>query len=361
MSTTHAAIATTSLGVVDIIQLPTPEPGNDEVLVRVEYSSVIPFDTYISDKAYYVSSFPLTLGLNAAGTVAKVGPNVSGLKPGDRVATFARADEALGKSMQEFALLSKYSVAKVPDNVGLPEAATVPDNFITAYFTLFDSLRLPIPASLPSTNPPPEKETSFLIYGAGSTAGQFMIQILHLAGYKSIFATASPRHHEYLRSLGASDLFDYADHELSSKILSANKGKPIKYVVDCISAESTLKQIAPVVAERSLVGLLLPIKEGSSLTTSGEMWLVLPDEKNPFAKGVECIGVKTFTYQNNEFMKENLMPRIVPELLEKGLIKPNRVRLLEEGSLKERAEVALDLLRHNKISGEKVILKVSTL
>jgi len=57
-------------------------------------------------------------------------------------------------------------------------------------------------------------------------------------------------------------------------------------------------------------------------------------------------------------MKENLMPRIVPELLKKGLIQPNRVRLLEKGSLKDRAAEALDLLRNNKISGEKVVVKV---
>lgn len=52
------------------------------------------------------------------------------------------------------------------------------------------------------------------------------------------------------------------------------------------------------------------------------------------------------------------MPKILPELLEKGVIQPNRVKLLDQGSFLERVGVGLDLLRNNKISGEKVVVKV---
>ena len=55
---------------------------------------------------------------------------------------------------------------------------------------------------------------------------------------------------------------------------------------------------------------------------------------------------------------ENLMPRIVPELLEKKLVQANKIRVLDEGTLKERVDVGLDLLRGNKISGEKVIVQI---
>lgn len=54
------------------------------------------------------------------------------------------------------------------------------------------------------------------------------------------------------------------------------------------------------------------------------------------------------------------MPKILPSLLESGLIRPSRVRLLDEGSFKERVSIGLDLLRNNKISGEKVVVKVTT-
>lgn len=61
-------------------------------------------------------------------------------------------------------------------------------------------------------------------------------------------------------------------------------------------------------------------------------------------------------------MRLNLMPKILPSLLESGIIQPNRIRLLDESvheTLQGRVEVGLDLLRKNKISGEKVVVKVA--
>ena len=87
-SETHNAIVTTSPGVVKLVQLPTPNPTEDEVLIRVEYSSVIAFDTYTVDKGYAVPTYPVPLGFNAAGTVAKLGSNVNGLQVGDRASSF---------------------------------------------------------------------------------------------------------------------------------------------------------------------------------------------------------------------------------------------------------------------------------
>lgn len=53
------------------------------------------------------------------------------------------------------------------------------------------------------------------------------------------------------------------------------------------------------------------------------------------------------------------MPNILPKLLVSGIIQPNRVHLLEKGTLKERVAIGLDLLRNNKISGEKVVVKMT--
>lgn len=82
------------------------------------------------------------------------------------------------------------------------------------------------------------------------------------------------------------------------------------------------------------------------------------DEMNPFPKTTKVIGVRTFTYQTNEYLKEHLMPKILPALLASGLIQPNRVQLLKEGTLKERVEKGLDLLRRNVVSGEKIVVQI---
>lgn len=54
------------------------------------------------------------------------------------------------------------------------------------------------------------------------------------------------------------------------------------------------------------------------------------------------------------------MPKILPGLLASGIVQPNRVRLLDQGSLKERVAIGLDLLRNNKLSGEKIFVKVGS-
>jgi hypothetical protein len=53
------------------------------------------------------------------------------------------------------------------------------------------------------------------------------------------------------------------------------------------------------------------------------------------------------------------MPKILPQLLASGIIQPNRVRLLDQGTFKERVATGLELLRNNKVSGEKVVVRIA--
>lgn len=82
---THTAIATTSKGVLDTITVLTEKPGPGEILLKTEYASMIAFDTYMTDRGYFVKEYPVTLGFNASGTVHAVGRDVHDLAVGDRV------------------------------------------------------------------------------------------------------------------------------------------------------------------------------------------------------------------------------------------------------------------------------------
>ena len=82
---THRAIAITSPGTIDQITLPTPTPVGNEVLIEVQYTALIPFDTYQIDKNFFVQGYPTVLGFASAGRVKAVGPNVKDLKEGDKV------------------------------------------------------------------------------------------------------------------------------------------------------------------------------------------------------------------------------------------------------------------------------------
>jgi 3-methylcrotonyl-CoA carboxylase alpha subunit len=84
----HTAIATTRLGKVEEIKVPTKDVEGDEVLIKVDSASVIAFDTYMSDIGYYVFEYPTVLGFNTAGTVVRLGKDIANtgdLAIGDRV------------------------------------------------------------------------------------------------------------------------------------------------------------------------------------------------------------------------------------------------------------------------------------
>ncbi|KAJ7464601.1 chaperonin 10-like protein [Mycena latifolia] len=358
---THTAIASLAKGQFDAIQVETEKPGAGHVLLKVEYASMIAFDTYITDVGYAVAEYPITLGFNAAGTVAEVGEGVTALAVGDRVTAFSvfgqgRKDGLKG-TMQEYVVLPDHLCAKVPDSLALDAAATIPDNFITAFYTLFEQFSLPAPGSFPAATPPPDHATPILIYGAGSTTGQYALQLLHAAGYTNIVATASPKHHAFLRALGATRVVDYASPTLAADITAG--GEKIALALDAITADGTLARVAEVLSPRGTVALLLPIKEGDTVAVGeAAMHFSFPEGRNPFTPETKIAYVRTFTYRQNEYLKDNLMPKILPQLLAAGIIQPNRVRLLDQGTFKERVATGLDLLRNNKVSGEKVVVKV---
>ncbi|KAJ7464596.1 chaperonin 10-like protein [Mycena latifolia] len=355
----HTAIAALAKGQIDAIQVETEKPGAGHVLIKVAYASLIAFDTYVTDGGYRVAQYPVGMGFNASGVVQEVGDGVAALAVGDRVIAFSvyefeQRKGSLKGTMQEFVVLPDHLCAKIPDSLALDAAATIPDNFATAFYTLFDKFALPVPASFPALTPPSDPATPILIYGAGSTTGQYALQLLHAAGYTNVVATASPKHHTFLRGLGATRVVDYA-----SPTLAADIGEKVVLALDAISAEGTLAKVAEVLSPQGTVALLLPIKQGDTVAVgNAALHAAVPQDRNPFAPETKIAYVRTFTYRQNEYLKDNLMPKILPQLLAAGVIQPNRVRLLDQGTFKERVAAGLDLLRNNKVSGEKVIVKV---
>ncbi|KAF9225283.1 NAD(P)-binding protein [Gyrodon lividus] len=293
--------------------------------------------------------YPLPLGFSVSGFVEEVGESAQRHQKGDRVCGFTLTNPK-SKGLQQYAVLLQTTCAKIPDRLALEAAVTIPDNFATSYFTLFDQLGLP-PPKFPVTSPPPEADKPILIYGGGATSGQYAIQLLKFAGYTNVITTASLHHHVYLQFLGAKHTIDYRDPDMAEQVICAVGGK-LERVMNCVSAEGTLKRIAHVVAPQAVVAMLLPVKAGDSLIHD-DLWMELPINRNPFEKTVKVIGVRTFLYRQNEYLKGE-----TPQLLEDGVITPNRIRLFDQGTFLERTQAALQLVRSGKVSGEKVVVKI---
>ncbi|CAJ2505942.1 Uu.00g000720.m01.CDS01 [Anthostomella pinea] len=344
----------------EICKFDTVAPKDDEVLINVKWTASTPLDLHQADGGLLVEH-PSRSGSTSVGVVIEVGPDVKHLKVGDAVFGFAH-QKPKWKAHQEFATAPEWVFGKIPEGFKLEEAATVPENFVTAFNTLWADLRLPTPWPKPANYQPPRADDRILIWGAASSVGQHIIQVLKFYGYRNLVATASPKHREYLTSLGATKCFDYRSHAIVDDLLnSCRDGSTSSYplIVDCIgSQEGSLEPISKVARTGSTVAVMLPVILKHASNEEKPEYSMDASTSAQWAEGVIVRGVRTHFYWKNPLFKEKLQLDIMPTLLAEGAVKPNRYRIIEGQTLLERATKALDTLR-NGVSGEKLVWRVS--
>ncbi|KAL2153976.1 hypothetical protein VTH82DRAFT_2652 [Thermothelomyces myriococcoides] len=379
---THAAIAVTGLGKpIEQITVPTIPPSEGEVLIHVTHTSSSPVELHRVAGRLRVatenSEKPFILGITVGGTVVAIGPGTTtDLRVGDRVFGFVQDGSEREAAFQEYATVPAWRLGRVPDGVDMQAAVTVPGNLVTAVHTLVTDLGLPLPWPVPpATDGADDKEDEIvLVWGAASSVGMYVVQVLRHWGYRHVLAVAARKHHETLRGLGARVCFDYREEDVAAAVAayldsesnSSSNNKPgrprVPYIVDCIgSREGTLRPLTRIAEGGSRVAVMLPvINVHASKDREAELEMdvtkVLPGE---WKDGVQLRGVRTFLYYQNEFLRSHLQSEIVPALLEQGIIEPNKQRVVEGKTLLERAQKALELLRDQAVSGEKLVWRVA--
>jgi NADPH2:quinone reductase len=192
--------------------VPVPEPGEGEARVKIEAIGVNFIDIY-HRIGRYQGALPLTLGQEAAGTVDAVGPNVTDVKPGDRV-VYASVQGAYA----EYAIVPAWRLVPVPDGVSAQQAAAVMIQGMTAHYLTH------------STYPLKEGETA-LVHAAGGGTGQLLVQIAKRRGAR-VFGTVSTEEKARLaRQAGADEviLYTQSDFETEVKRLTGNAGVDVVY------------------------------------------------------------------------------------------------------------------------------------
>ncbi|KAL2163377.1 hypothetical protein VTH06DRAFT_5434 [Thermothelomyces fergusii] len=221
MSKTHLAAVLPQKGEpLSVQERPTPEPGPNEVLIEVKVVALNPVDHFQRDTGFALPGYPAVIGCDAAGVVAKLGPGVTTVPgPGSRVLALATGfyhnfspDHG---AFQQYALAQSETVVPLPDWLSFEEGAICPLAAVTAQ-SAWTSIGIPL-----STRYAPEDREAVLIWGGASSVGTFAIQSARDLGFFRIYVTASPRHHDYLRQLGATDVFDYRDPDAVAKIIAA--------------------------------------------------------------------------------------------------------------------------------------------
>lgn len=177
--------------------VPVPEPGADDLLVRVHAAGVNPVDWKIREKhleKMLHHTLPLIPGWDFSGVVEAVGSNVQGWKLGDEV--FSRPDISRNGAYADYIAVRASEVARKPKSLDHIHAAAIPLAALTAWQALFDTAAL-------------EAGQRVLIHAAAGGVGAFAVQLAKQKG-AHVIGTASARNHEFLLGLGVDEAIDYA-------------------------------------------------------------------------------------------------------------------------------------------------------
>ena len=205
--------------VLRVGEAPAPALGPDELRIRVAATAVNRADLLQRQGLYPPppGASPI-LGLECAGTVAELGPEVSGWRVGDR----AMALLAGGGYAEEVAVHAG-SAMPVPPGLSLEEAAAVPEVFLTAYLNLFELGRL-------------EAGGTALVHGGGSGVGTAAIQLCRAAGARVFVTAGSEKKCQRCRALGADLAVNYRSESFAERVREASEGRGVDVVLDSIGA-----------------------------------------------------------------------------------------------------------------------------
>ncbi|GAA3459563.1 NADP-dependent oxidoreductase [Saccharothrix longispora] len=189
------AIAQNEFGDADVLvlqDLPDPAIALDQVLVEVRAAGVNPVDLLV--RAGYVAAsvphyFPLVPGWDVAGVVRAVGPAVDGFAVGDEVFGYQRKDHVQHGTYAELVAATERGLAHKPPSLSWEQAGGLALTGLTA----LQSLR----------KVGVGEGDAVLVHAAAGGVGHLAVQVARLLGASRVIGTASPRNHDFLRSLGA--------------------------------------------------------------------------------------------------------------------------------------------------------------
>lgn len=206
--------------VLRIEDVPTPQAGDGEVLVRVRAASINPID------------WKFRRGLSPKDLPAVLGNDISGTVTQSRAEGFAEGDDVFGFSpgggYAEFAVCPAQAIAKKPLGVSHEQAAALPVSGLTAWQALFDRGAL-------------QSGQTLLVAGAAGGVGHIAVQLGKHAG-AHVIGTGSARNRDFVLGLGAEEYVDYTAQVVADVVSDAD------VVFDTVGAKTT-ETLVPTVRE----------------------------------------------------------------------------------------------------------------
>ena len=247
---------------MELVDVPVPQPGPKQALVRIATSGVNFIDVYFRI-GLYKSDLPIALGMEAAGTVEAIGADVTEVAPGDRVAyAMPRGSYA------QYAVAPAASLVKIPDALDFTTAAAAMLQGMTAHYLTH------------STYPLKPGDTC-LVHAAAGGAGGLIVQMAKRLGARVLGTVSTVAKAEIARRHGADETILYTRDDFAAAVKRSTSGRGVDVVYDSVGAttfEGSLNSLRP----RGTLALFgqssgpVPPFDPSILNAKGSLYLTLP-------------------------------------------------------------------------------------
>lgn len=205
-------------------EIQRPEPGEGEVLIRIEAAGVNFVDTY-HRTGLYEGKPPFTLGVEGAGEIAAVGPGVTYFQRGDRVAyAMARGSYA------DYAITPAKNAVRLPDEIDARQAAAVMLQGLTAHY-------------LSASTYPLQQGNVALVHAAAGGVGGLLVQMAKLRGARVIGTTSTKDKAQRARRAGADEIILYTERDFEAEVEQLTRGEGVHVVYDGVGQATFLKGI----------------------------------------------------------------------------------------------------------------------
>lgn len=283
-------------------EVPEPQVGDDDVLVRIHAASVNVLDLKIRTgefKLILPYRMPLVLGNDFAGEVVRVGANVHDFVPGDAV--YARPDDDRIGTFAELIAVKASSLARTPGNLDMVEAASLPLVALTAWQALVEVAQL-------------KKGQKVFIQAGSGGVGTIAIQLAkHLGAF--VATTTSAHNSEWVKALGADLVIDYRKQDFTTVlrdydvVLNSQGNDELQKSLQVLKPGGHLVSISgpPTRAFAAARGLAWPIQQVLRLLSFGIR-----------RKASKCGATYTFLFMR----ADGAQLRQITSLVESGVIRP---------------------------------------
>jgi NADPH2:quinone reductase len=205
--------------VLQLEEIPTPQPAAGQVLVRIHAAGVNPYDTYMRNGVYAIKPLlPYTPGSDGAGLVEAVGEGVNNVKPGDRVYVAKTVTGAYA----EYAVTLKGQIHPLPAKITYAQGAGIWVPYGTAYHALYQCVRA-------------RAGETVLIHGASGGVGIAAVQMARAIGMNVLGTAGTDKGLELIQREGVHRAFNHAKPGYLEEIMKTTGGRGVDVILEMLA------------------------------------------------------------------------------------------------------------------------------